>query len=298
VIRAIDLLKGVCLIAALLLPGLPAGATPGGGSITITDALGRRVTLPAVPRRIVSVAPSVTEILFALGLDARVVGVSSADDSPAERIAGTPHVGGVILDVERIISLRPQLVLGVASLQRGQLERLIAFGLPVVAVDAAALPDVYAQIALIGRLTGTGAGAAHLVRTMRQKEDAVAAAVRGRPRRQVYIELSAEPMMTAGAGTFLSDLVTRAGGVNAFGDLTGWVLVGEEAVILRDPEVIVAAYPHGRRLVLRRGWNRVKAIRTGRVGEVSASLVSRPGPRIVDGLRALAEIIHPEAFGR
>lgn len=291
-------LWGVCLIAALLLPDVPAGAAAGGASVTVTDALGRRVILPALPRRIVSVAPSVTEILFALGLEARIVGLSSADDHPAEQVAGKPRVGGVILDVERIISLRPQLILGVASLQRDQLERLIAFGLPVVAVDAATLPEVYAQIAWIGRLTGANEAAARLIATMRQKEQRVAAAVRGRPRRQVYVEVSADPMITAGEGTVVSDLVTRAGGVNVFGDVTGWVQVSEEAVLRRDPEVMVAAYPRGRPLILRRRWQGVRAIRTGRVGEVPASLVSRPGPRLVDGLHALAEIIHPEAFGR
>jgi len=290
--------KVLCLIAALLLPGAAGEAAAGASSLTVTDALGRRVTVPAFPRRIVSVAPSVTEILFALGLDSRIVGVSSADDTPAEQVAGRPRVGGVTLDVERIISLRPDLILGVASLQRGQLERLIALRLPVVAVEARTLPDLYAQVQQIGQVTGAPDQAARLIGTMRRKEHAVAAALRGRPRRHVYVEISAEPMMTAGAGTFVSDLVMRAGGVNVFADVTGWPLVSEEAVLRRNPEVIVAAYPGGRRLIARRGWDRIRAARAGRVGEVDASLLSRPGPRIVDGLRSLAAIIHPEAFGR
>ena len=294
-------LKVLCLVAAVFLPAafLPAvsGADAAGGfPLPVVDALGRTVTLPAPPRRIVSVAPSLTEILFALGLDTRIVGVSSADDYPEAKVAVKPKVGGVVLDVERILSLRPDLVVGVASLQRGQLERLIAMKLPVVAMDAATLPGLYAQIQLIGRLTGAPDAAARVVVGMRAKERAVARAVAGRPRRLVYVELWGEPLMAAGAGTFISDLITRGGGVNVFADVSGWPQVSEEAVIRRNPEVIVVTYPQGRRVMTRRGWEQVAAVRAGRVGEVHASLISRPGPRIVDGLRTLAAIIHPEAF--
>ena len=295
------MLKVLCLVAAVFLPAafLPAASeadAAGGFPLRVVDALGRRVTLPAPPRRIVSVAPSLTEILFALGLDTRIVGVSSADDYPEAKVAAKPKVGGVVLDVERILSLRPDLVVGVASLQRGQLERLIAMKLPVMAVDAATLPGLYAQIELIGRLTGAPGAAGKLLAAMRTKEQVVATAVAGRPRRQVYVELWGEPLMTAGAGTFISDLITRGGGVNVFADVSGWPQVSEEAVIRRNPEVIVVTYPQGRRALTRRGWEQVAAVRAGRVGEVHASLISRPGPRIVDGLRALAAIIHPEVF--
>lgn len=286
----------LCLTAILLLlsPAASGGTAPG-YPLTITDALGRRVTLIRPPRRIISVAPSVTEILFALGLHARIAAVSDADDYPPEAVAAKPKVGGVVLDVERIIRLRPDLILGVAGLQRAQLERLVALRLPVVAVDAETLADVYRQITLIGRLTGATRAAAAVVARLQQREQFVRRAVAGRRARRVYVEIWGEPLMTAGQGTFIADLITRAGGVNVFADVRGWPQVSEEAVIRRDPEVIVVTYPQGVHAVARRRWQ-VAAVREGRIGEVAPSLVSRPGPRVVDGLAALARIVHPEAF--
>lgn len=285
-----------CLIAGLLLLSpAAAGGTGPGYPLTITDALGRRVTLTSPPQRIISVAPSVTEILFALGLDDRIVGVSDADDYPPEAVATKPRVGGVLLDVERIIRLRPDLVLGVAGLQRGQLERLVALRLPVVAVEARTLPEVFRQITLLGRLAGVPGAADAVASRLRQRERVVRQAVAGREARRVYVEIWGEPLMTAGRDTFVSDLIARAGGVNIFADVRGWPQVSEEAVVRRDPEVIVVTYPQGVRAVTRRRWQ-VAAAREGRIGAVASSLVSRPGPRLVEGLAALARIVHPEAF--
>lgn len=264
--------------------------------MAVTDALGRTVMLDAPPQRIISVAPSVTEILFALGLDRRIVGVSAADDYPPEKVQTKTKVGSVVLDVERILRLRPDLILGVASLQRGQLERLIAMKQPVIAVDAGTLPDVYEQIALIGGLTGRVEVAGRLVAEMRRRERAVERAVAGRKARRVYVEIWGEPLMTAGEGTFITDLVIRAGGLNVFAGVHGWPQVSEEAVVRRNPEVIVVTYPQGTRVLTRRGWQQVTAVKTRRVGVVSSSLVSRPGPRLVAGLERLARVIHPEAF--
>lgn len=281
-----------------LLAGAPA---PGARAaepypLSVTDALGRTVTLRSSPRRIISIAPSVTEILFALGLDRQIVALSSADDYPPAKVAPKAKVGSVVLDVERIIGLRPDLILGVAGLQRGQLERLIAVHLPVVAVDAVDLAGVYAQIEFIGRLTARTEAASRLVAAMRTRERAVARAVAGRPVRRVYVEIWAEPLMTAGRDTFVSDLIARAGGANVFADVRGWPQVSEEAVLRRNPEVIVVTYPQGTSVLARRGWQQVAAVRARRVAVVSPSLISRPGPRVVDGLERLARAIHPEAF--
>lgn len=283
------------VVGLFLLSPAASGAAAPGYPLTVTDALGRWVTLLSPPRRIISVAPSVTEILFALGLDQRIAGVSDADDYPPAAVAGKSRVGGVVLDVERIIRLRPDLVLGVAGLQRAQLERLIALRLPVVAVEAQTLPDVYRQITLIGRLTGVPGVAAAVVSNLQQRERAVRRAVAGAPVRRVYVEIWGEPMMTAGRDTFISDLIARARGVNVFADVRGWPQVSEEAVIRRDPEVIVVTYPQGIAAVARRGWQ-VAAVRAGRIGAVSSSLVSRPGPRLVEGLAVLARIVHPETY--
>lgn len=281
------------LLGWVLLLGLPAwGAFP----LTVTDALGRTVTIRREPARIISLAPSITEILFALGLDARIVGVSSADDYPPEKVRAKPKVGGVQLDLERIVVLHPDLILGIPSLQGGQLRLLIDMKLPVVAVDAASLEQVYAQIETIGTLTGHLETARHLVQGIRTRERTVAAAVRGLPLKRVYVEVWGEPLIAAGGGTFVDDLISRAGGKNIFADLRGWPQVSGESVIRRDPEVILLTHPQRDRVLTRRGWAQVTALRERKVAEVDGALVSRPGPRIVEGLAQIARIIHPEAF--
>ncbi len=283
----------VALTTALVL--WAAAAVPAAFSLTVTDALGRVVTLPELPQRIVSLAPSVTEILFALGLDDRIVGISEADDYPPDRLTGRARVGGVQVNVEAIVGLRPDLILGLPELQRGQLDRLISLGLPVVAVQARTLPDVYAQMAVLGRLTGREEEARRLVSAMRAREQGVAAAVRPRRPVRVYVEIWGEPPTAVGGSTFVDDLIRRAGGINILSDLAGWPEVTEEIVVARDPQVIVLTYAGRAQVLHRRGWAQVTAVRSNRVVEVPTALISRPGPRMVLGLEVLARVFHAEA---
>ncbi len=274
---------------------LCATAAPAAYPLTVTDALGRIVTLAAPPRRIVSVAPNLTEILFALGLDERIVGISDADDYPHDRLAGRARVGGVELNVEAIVGLRPDLIVGLSELQRGQLLSLTTFGLPVVALQARTLPDVYAQIAVLGRLTGQDNSALRIVSTMRAREELVTSAVRSLRPLRVYLEIWGEPPIAAGSLTFVDDLIRRAGGVNVLSDLPQWPQVVEEIVIARDPEVILLTYPGRMQLMGRSAWAHVAAVRSGRVVEIPSALVSRPGPRVILGLEVLTRAIHPQA---
>lgn len=284
--------RALLALGCLLALTVPAFAFP----FTVTDALGRRVMVPQAPVRIVSVAPSVTEVLFALGLGARVIGVSSADDYPKVGLAQKTRVGGVVLDIERIVRLRPDLVLGMPSLQRAQLDRLIASGLPVIAVEARTLPEVYAQIAFIGRLTRTETEANGLVTSLRIREATVERAIQRRAPLRTYIEIWPEPLITAGGDTFIDDLVRRAGGRNVFAGLRGFPQVSAESVLRANPEVVVLTHPQGRSVGGRPGWQRIAAVRNSRVAQVDGSLLSRPGPRAVAGLELLARIIHLEAF--
>ena len=291
------LAAAVPVAAAFATPEIRYREFPGGPGfpVTVTDALGRKVTLTREPARIISLAPSVTEILFALGLDQRIAGVSDADDYPPEKLKTKPRVGGVQLNVERIVSLRPDLVVGMSALQASQLERLIAMGLPILVVDANSIPETYAQITLIGKATGSDQPARLLIARMQARQVRVEAAVRGRVRPRVYVEISGEPMITAARGTFIDDLVRRAGGMNIFSDLRGWPQVSAETVIERNPQVVVSTYFGRQRILSRRGWSEVAAVRSGRVVSMDAALMSRPGPRIVDSLAYLARRLHPEA---
>ncbi len=283
------------LVLTTVLVLCAAAAAPAAYPLTVTDALGHLVTLAAPPQRIVSLAPNVTEILFALGVDKRIVGISDADDYPRDRLPGRARVGGVELNVEAIVGLRPDLIVGLSELQRGQLAPLIALGLPVVALRAPTLPDVYTQIAVLGQLTGQDDIALRVVSEMRAQEERVTAKVRGRRPARVYLEVWGEPPIAAGSLTLVDDLIRRAGGVNILSDLPQWPQVGEEIVIARDPEVILLTYPGRGQLMGRPAWGHVAAVRSGRVVEVPSALVSRPGPRVVLGLEVLAHAIHPQA---
>lgn len=276
------------LVVAVLIGAVSAGSratTPATAfPVAIRDAGGRLVRIAAPPQRVVSLAPSVTEILFALGLDRELVGISDADDYPPERVAGRPRVGGVVINVERVLTLRPDLVVGVHSLQRDQLERLARVGLAVLALDATSLEEAVAQIRLLGRVTGRETRAEHLAAGLERR----AASVRPGASRSVYVEIWHEPVTTAGGGTLVDDLVRRAGGVNIFGRLPGYPQVAAEQVVARSPQVILMIYPGRAQLMRRPGWASVAAVRGGQVYEVPASLVTRPGPRVLDGLEVIA----------
>jgi iron complex transport system substrate-binding protein len=279
------------LVAAVLIGVIPASrparAQVSAFPVTIHDAGGRLVRIAVAPRRVISLAPSVTEILLAIGLDAELVGISDADDYPPERIAGRPRVGGVVVNVENVMALQPDLVVGVHSLQRDQLERLARVGLSVLAVDATSLEGTLAQIRVLGLAMGRQTQAKHLAAGLERR----AASVQPGASREVYIEVWHEPVTAAGGGTLIDDLLRRAGGVNIFGRLPGYPQVAAEQVVARSPHVILMIYPGRAQLMRRAGWATVAAVRGGRVYEVPASLVTRPGPRAVEGLELVARLL-------
>lgn len=288
-----------CFVLLLVLVLAPAAfpAPEPAFPVTLHDALGRTVTIPARPQRIISLAPSVTEVLFAIGLDQEVVGISAADDYPPAKIRSRERIGGVQLNFEAIVGLRPDLIIGMPSLQQPGLERLIRLGLPVLAVDAANMDGVFEKILQIGRATGQRRRATLLAAEMRLRAATIARrAGQARAKPRVYVEIWGEPLITAASGTFIDDLIGRAGGINVFGDLTGWPQVSAEAILVRNPEVIILTYPNRAAVLVRRSWRQIAAVRHGRVYEVEPSLISRPGPRIVEGLLALARLLHPAVF--
>jgi iron complex transport system substrate-binding protein len=266
-------------------PAAAGSGAVGGFPVTLRDATGTLVVVAHPPRRIVSLAPSVTEILFALGLDREIVGIGDADDYPPDRVRTKPRVGGVVIDIERIVSLEPDLVIGMPSLQRDQLDRLRALRLRVLAVDAFSLSDVVQQIWTIGQATGRTAQAAAVASHLEQRARSVSPARSVR----VYVEAWGEPLLAAAAGTLVEDLVRRAGGRNIFSDRRGYIQVPMETVLVRNPQVILLLYPGRDQVLTRPGWRRVEAVRSGRVYEVPTSIVVRPGPRIAEGLGLIAD---------
>jgi len=286
----------------LLLAGCASpGGAPGGQVTTATDDLGRNITLEGCPQRIVSLAPSNTEILFALGLGERVVGVTEYCNYPPEALEKEKVGGFSTVDLERVLALEPDLVL--ASTQTGEetVQKLEEMGIPVAVLDPDGLEGVLEDITLVGRLTGTDEQATALTGDLRARMDAVRERTRGLERPAVFYVVWHDPLMGAGSGTFIADLIETAGGENVARDMEGYQTMSLEVLIERDPEVIIASTGPGQHAAY--DWvlgeerlKGVRAVRLGRVHAVDQDLVSRGGPRIVDALEDFAEFIHPELY--
>ena len=275
--------------------------------VKIKDHLGREVTINAVPKRIVSIAPSNTEILFAIGAGPQVVAVTDFCDFPPE-VRRLPRVGGMIagtVSLERIVSLQPDLVLTVAGLQRPVVEQLERLGLTAVAVDSTSFAHLYENLRKVGRLTGHEPGAERVVQQLQQQVERVRQATGGlspEQRLRVFYLVWDEPLMTAGPRTFIGQVLELAGAVNVFADVSqDWPQVSVEELVRRQPDVILAPAVHGgRRLVeqlrSRPGWKELKAVQAGRVYTVDDDLISRPGPRLGQALEQVARVLYPQRF--
>lgn len=289
-------------------PTKQAGAPE--GSITIVDDFGRNVTVIKYPKRIVSMTPANTEILFALGLEDRVVGVTKYCDYPP-RVKELVEEGKVAViggfsdpNIERVVALDPDLVLAAHSLQLKAIEQLEEKGVTVVGLDPKSLKDVLNDILLVGKVTGKEAEAKALVESMEQRiENVVSKTKEAQYRPRVYYEVWHDPLMSAGPGTWINELIELAGGVNIFSDAKApYPEVSSESIITRNPEIIIikVGYMGGvakEEIKRRPGWEAIDAVRNDRIYEVDENILIRPGPRIVEGLETLARIIHPELFG-
>ncbi len=287
-------------------PPLPA-ATPTGESVTLTDGLGREVTLQSAPQKVVSLAPSNTEILFALGAAGQVVGRDEFSDFPAEAKA-LPSIGGSMgqYDMEAIASLQPDLVLAAELNTPEQVRALEELHLTVYYLsNPKDLDGLYANLLTVGSLTGHTVEAEKLAGQLQERVTGIAAKLQNASARPlVYYELDAsDPAKpyTMGPGTFIDQLIQLAGGENIGGRLTSaYGQLSLEEILVANPDVILlgdAAYGVTPDVVAARpGWSAIQAVKNGKVHPFDDNLVSRPTPRLVDGLEALARLIHPEAF--
>ncbi len=284
----------------VLLAAWAAGARFASAGV-YTDDLGRPVTVPPRPARILSYAPNLTEILFAIGAGDRVVGRTRFCDRPPEA-ARVPVFGGLLdPDFEKIATLRPQVVLAtVVGDPPDKVEALERLGYPVFVTDPRTVRDVIGDIEQIGRVTGAEAGARETAARMRADLDDVRRRVRGRAPVPVFVVIWQDPLRTVGRGTFFEDLIRQAGGepILARGDAK-YPQMSMEAVLEQAPAVIVLGRPgepgRGEEAFWRK-FPTIPAVRDGRIVSLDLETLSRPGPRIVGSLRALAAALHPEAF--
>ena len=282
------------VLALLLLFGV--WLPPAAGAATWTDALGRRVDVPVSPRRIVSLVPSVTAILFDLGLADRIVGVTRYSDYPpaARR---KPHVGSYVApSIEAIVAARPDLVIAGADVDSPVLvDRLSALHIPVYVVYPRTLDDTISMLARLGVVTGVPAAGARLSVSLKRTVARVEAAVAGRPPVRVLLCEMVHPLVVAGPRTLAEDLLRAAGGENVVPDgPVRYPTWGPEGVLAADPAVIVVA-PHPGETdpggYFRR-WPELTAVKTGRVVTVEEDWLQFPGPRLACGLAALVKALH------
>lgn len=304
------ILRILCLLSVALVavvscaPGESPAATP---VIQVTDQAGRVVTLDAVPQRIVSLAPSNTEILFALGLNDSIVGVTDWCDYPQEALAKDKIGGFYPPNIEAIVALESDLVVAANIHKDEYVPQMEGLGLKVIVLDPYTVDEVMDAITIVGEATGTEDIASQLVEDMQSRINDVQSLVSGLSEEEiprVFYVIWHDPPMTVGNDTFQSEVIKRAGGQSIFDDLTGYPAVDLETILDRDPQVIVVGSGHDveKDEVFEWAMNETRlqnteAAREGRIFKIDANLVDRPGPRIVDGIEEMLELIHPELAG-
>ncbi|MCE5336953.1 MAG: cobalamin-binding protein [Desulfobacteraceae bacterium] len=291
----------VCLFTLVLAFVLCAGKS--GESREIRDQAGRTVSVPDNPERVVSLAPSVTEIVFALGEGDRLKGVTEHCDFPAAALA-LPKIGSYVhLDLEKIVALKPDLCIGVRDGNPPNVAaKLQSLGIPVYAVDPRNLGTIVNTVLEIGRILGATQRAESLAKEMIQRIEQVKDRLAGTEQRpRVFFQIGIVPLVSAGGNTIIHELITTAGGINLAVGPTPYPRFSKEKVLALQPDVIIiTSMTRGQDLEqVKADWEQydsLPAVRSKRIAIVDANLFDRPTPRIVEGLETLAEIIHPDLF--
>ena len=296
---------GICIVLLSLLVSMVAGCQSQFQPGTYTDDMGRAVAIDQVPQRIVSFGPSITEILFALGLEEKVVGVSDYCDYPEAATLKAKIGDAFNPSLERIADLEPDLVL---TLKQEQLNReLENLGVTFMVLDPEDIDGILGDIEKVGKITGAKKRAEELIKDMQDSISQVIALMEDVPKVRVFFIIDATDLTlpwTAGTGSFIDALITMAGGENVAGGTPGaWVQFSLEQIVSSDPEVIIIQTMTGgiptvskEELEEHPVWGEMTAVKQGKARSIDGDLVSRPGPRIVRGLEEMVKIIHPELF--
>jgi iron complex transport system substrate-binding protein len=304
-LASIHIALGVALV--LLVACSPATSTEPGA---ITDDHGRTVNIEEIPQRIVSLAPSVTEILFALDLGSQVVGVTDYCDYPEElqeridtgeiQTVGSYFPG---FNLEVIVALEPDVAFAIGATVPDYVDDLDELGIPAIVLNAEDIDGIFHDIELVGQVTGKEAEAEALVADLEGQIDEVVATVADASIPSVFYGSDvSDPgaLWTAGNGTFIDALITMAGGENIAAEVGGWTTFGLEVLVDANPDVIVLGGAlwgvSADEVASRTGWKDMDAVKNGNIYAIDDTPLVRPGPRIAEGLELLAGFIHPELF--
>ena len=274
--------------------------------VVVKDDFGREVTISKPPERIISIAPSITEILFALGLGDKVVGVTMFCNYPPEVLKRVSEgkitiIGGYTTpSLEKIVELNPDLVIGHNLLSPDFISKLEEANIPIIIVETAkSLEGIYEDIELIGKACWADEAAKELIERIREKISLFQDYIKDVKKVDVVHICWVEPIYIAGSGTYIHDIIERAGGRNAFADKTGWAVVSKEELVEKDPPYIIVPYKHGQTLVYE-GVKKMKdeGLIHGEILSVDPDIISRPGPRVTILYETLVKLLHPEIWSK
>jgi iron complex transport system substrate-binding protein len=287
----------ISVITILLAGGLPLAAK------TAEDQLGREIRVPNDPKRIIALAPSISEIIFALGQQGRLKGTTQFSNYPPEA-AKLPKVGSYVrLDLERIVALNPDLCIAIKDGNpKAIIDRLQSLNIPVFAVNPRNLESLLQTILKIGSVLNASAKAKTLVEDMRsrmQQVDTLVSRIDRRPR--VFIQIGISPIISAGSNTFVDELIVRAGGINVAAGNSTYPHFSREQVLALAPDVLIITTMarSGAFEKAKADWDRLSqmpAVRKKRIYTVNSDLFDRPSPRLLDALEILTRLLHPQLF--
>ena len=267
----------------------------------VTDEIGHSVNIASAPQRIVSLAPGITETLYALSLDDKIAGVTTFCDWPAAART-KPRIGGFTNpSIEKIVSLKPDLIIATADGNRKdtvrQLERL---GLPVYVTNPSDTNGILRSILHIGEITNRGKDAGKLVEKLQKRLNNITAQIRRKSKPRVFFQIGLEPVITAGKGTLINEAVERAGGINIAGhDAARYPRYSSEGIMGASPEIILFAPMVNDKefTMVKSFWQKfegIPAVKNNKIYPIKTDLISRASPRIVDAIEKMALIFHPE----
>jgi iron complex transport system substrate-binding protein len=287
-----------CKAAQTSAPTTPAATTTAAFPVTITDDASRSVTIASQPQRIVSLAPANTEILYALGELYKVVGVTTFDDYPVQ-VKSIAKMGDFqTTNIEAVAAAKPDVVFVTGGVQADVLSKLEAVGAKVVVVDPQTLDGVYAAIGTVAKVTGATTQGDKVVAGMKSQLASIETSLAGAAPVRAFVEIGQNPLYTAGRGTLLDDLLVRAGGVNVVTQ-KGYVGYSVEQLVRDQPTVYLgtkSSIGDVGSLSKRPGYSALSALKTFSVFMLDDNLVSRPGPRVVQGVLEIAKALHPDLF--
>lgn len=268
---------------------------------TVTDEIGRSLNISREPQRIVSLAPGITETLYELGLEGRIVGVTSYCNWPRQA-SQKPKIGGFTNpSIEKIVSLKPDLIIATADGNRKdtvtQLERI---GLPVYVTNPSDTEKILKSILNIGEITNQKDAAGKLVAKLHKRLNNISSLTQNKKKPKVFFQIGLEPVITAGRGTLINEVIGRAGGINIAGsDMARYPRYSAEGIMAGSPDIILFAPMANDRefLTVKKFWQdfpEIPAVKNKRIYPVNTDLISRASPRIFDAIESMALIFHPD----